>query len=70
MHFSNPNVRSRNSTASSDKIGTDYVWFGWLSSVWYGLVWFGVVEFDFGLVDDLNENSFVDTCVEDNPKIF
>ena len=29
----------------------------WLSSVWYGRVWFGVVEFEFGLVEDLNENN-------------
>ena len=41
-----------------------------MSLVWYGLVRFGVVEFEFGLVDDLNENAFVDTCMEDNPIFF
>ena len=29
-----------------------------------------MVEFEFGLVDDLNENAFVDTCMEDNPNFF
>ena len=42
------------------EFGMDEVW---LSSVWYGLVRFGVFEFEFGLVDDLNENAFVDTCM-------
>ena len=53
-----------------------FVWFGldefglvWLSLVWYGWVWFGVVEFEFGLVDDLTENAFDDTWLEDNQKI-
>ena len=24
-----------------------------------------MVEFEFGLVDDLNENAFVDTCIKE-----
>ena len=28
-----------------------------------------MVEFEFGLVDDLNENAFDDTWLEDNQKI-
>ena len=29
-----------------------------------------MVGFESGLVDDLNENAFVDTCIEDNPNLF
>ena len=36
--------------------------------IWLSLVWFGVVE--FGLEDDLNENTIVDTWMEDNPNPF
>jgi hypothetical protein len=31
---------------------------------------FGLVEFEFGLVDDLNENALDDTWMDDNPNFF